>query len=163
MRLSFIILSLLFIISCSSDSKESKEQKDEHIQAIAGDSYSDNIRIPVSAYGPVDSSQMPKIEFLNPVFDFDTIYQGDVISHPFTFKNTGKSDLSIVEAKVSCGCTVAEIPEEAIKADSIGVITAEFNSENKIDNQEKNIIIISNTYPNETIITLKGFVKKRKN
>src|SRR5690606_22524075 len=40
--------------------------------------------------------------------DFGSISEGENVTYDFAFKNTGKSDLIITDAKGSCGCTVPE-------------------------------------------------------
>ena len=44
--------------------------------------------------------------------DFGTIDEGETVQTTFTFTNTGKTDLLIVDARGSCGCTVPKYPKK---------------------------------------------------
>lgn len=158
MRFFFFNFLLIFFLACN-EKADIEVPQDEIMASTAGQSFSDKVRIPISAYGPIDTSNMPKIEFDNPEYNFDTIQSGEKIEHQFSFKNVGTSDLKIIETKVSCGCTIASYSKESIKPDSSGTLSVLFNSENKKAYQEKNIIVITNSYPNESTITMKGFVR----
>jgi hypothetical protein len=102
----------------------------------------------------------PVFKFETEIHDFGTIMQGEKISYAFKFTNIGKGDLVIRAAQGSCGCTVPEFPKEPVKPGGEGVINVTFNSEGKEGQQEKTVTIISNTVPNNYIITITGMVKK---
>lgn len=108
----------------------------------------------------------PKIEFDSKSFDFDTINEGQVIEHVFTFKNTGTSDLIIRKTRSSCGCTAVTSTNEAIKPGGTGTIKAIFNSTHKRNRQIKTITIITNCPENQynrAVLRLQGFVIPKKN
>lgn len=98
------------------------------------------------------------IEFENDVYDFGSITQGEKVNHTFNFTNTGESDLVIVSAKGSCGCTVPEWPKEPIAPGQMGEIKVVFNSEGKKGKQHKRVSIVANTEPATSAVTLKGDV-----
>jgi hypothetical protein len=102
----------------------------------------------------------PIFKFETETHDFGTIMQGEKIAYAFKFKNVGKGDLVIRAAQGSCGCTVPEFPKEPVKPGGEGVINVTFNSEGKEGQQEKTVTIISNTIPNNYIITITGMVNK---
>ena len=77
-------------------------------------------------------------------------------SHVFKFTNTGESDLVIVSAKGSCGCTVPEWPKEPISPGESGDIQVIFSSEGKKGKQHKRVSIIANTEPATSVIAIKG-------
>ena len=56
-------------------------------------------------------SNAPVMTFDRTIHDFGTIQEGERVETLFTFTNTGKSDLVIVDARGSCGCTVPEYPK----------------------------------------------------
>ena len=62
-------------------------------------------RVP-GASPPVPGPQ-PKLDALNPVFDFGTALEGEMVRHVFRIRNVGKGNLVIRGVKSSCGCTVA--------------------------------------------------------
>src|ERR1035437_4646566 len=92
---------------------------------------SDLVTVSETANGPVDKSQLPVIKFTEENFDFGKIIQGEKVSHTFTFKNEGKTNLIVASAKASCGCTVAQPPKEPISPGAIGKIDVVFDSNGK--------------------------------
>ncbi len=128
----------------------------------SGGPVSELIRNPVSADLPTDTSQLARITFEEPEYDFGEVREGDIVEHTFVFKNTGKVPLSILNARSSCGCTVPDWPKDPIPPGGTGEIKARFNTEGKTNEQKKLIYITANTYPNETSVILKGRVKARK-
>ncbi len=87
----------------------------------------------------------PIIEFDKSEFDFGTINEGDVVDGEFIVANKGKTDLIITDAKASCGCTVPEWPEEAIKPGDSAKIKFSFNSRGRAGKQSKTITLQTNT------------------
>lgn len=90
-------------------------------------------------------ANMPILTLVEKEFDFGTIKEGDKVSHVYKFTNTGKSDLFVLEAKPSCGCTVPEWTKTPIKPGETGQIKIEFNSKGKKGKQEKYINLLTNT------------------
>jgi len=58
-----------------------------------------NVAVPV---GPTTTVAFNE----NGSFDFGTVTEGEIVSHTFSFTNTGSEPLIISDAKGSCGCTV---------------------------------------------------------
>jgi hypothetical protein len=101
----------------------------------------------------------PKIEIDNVNFDFDTIKTGEKVTHEYIVKNTGKSDLIIRKLAPSCGCTVANMKSQVIKAGESTSIATEFNSAGKSGSQNKTITLISNDPTNpKMILWIKGVI-----
>ncbi|MDP3556859.1 MAG: DUF1573 domain-containing protein [Bacteroidota bacterium] len=107
-----------------------------------------------SANGKNDS-KLPEIKFEEEEFDFGKITQGEIVSHAFSFKNTGKQNLIISGASGSCGCTVPHWPKEPIKAGEENKINVVFSSEGKSGIQEKTITIVTNCEPATRILKIK--------
>ncbi|MCS6980827.1 MAG: DUF1573 domain-containing protein [Flavobacteriales bacterium] len=93
------------------------------------------------------------------VYDFGEIIQGQKVRHVFRFKNVGKGDLVISDAKTSCGCTVSEYPKEPVPPGEEGEIVVEFNSEGKQGQVSKTVTLYANTVPNETELKIKGYIR----
>ena len=55
---------------------------------------------------------LPKVTLDKEMHDFGTIAEGVVVETEFIVTNTGETDLVIMDAKGSCGCTVPEPPKE---------------------------------------------------
>ena len=103
----------------------------------------------------------PRIKFEEMSFEFDTINEGEVIEHIFTFKNTGKSDLLIRKTRSSCGCTAVTTTNKPIKPGETGTIKATFNSTHKRNRQVKTITVITNCPEpqyNKVVLKLTGYV-----
>lgn len=119
---------------------------------------SDLINFSETANGKVDKSKLPVIKFTEENFDYGKIIQGEKVSHTFTFKNEGKSNLIVASAKASCGCTVAEPPKEPIAPGAVGKIDVVFDSNGKSGRVSKSISVITNCEPNTVILTIGGEV-----
>lgn len=102
---------------------------------------------------------VPVFTFEKEVHDFGTIVQGEKVAYSFKFKNTGKGDLIITDAKGSCGCTVPEWPKEPIAPGGEGKIDVVFNSEGKSGQQNKKITITANTVPSMTVLAINGVIE----
>jgi len=105
-----------------------------------------------------ESADKPEITFEETKFDFGTIKEGTKVTHAFKFKNTGKSDLIIGDAKGNCGCTVPKYPTQPIEPGETGVIDVEFNSAGKHGIQNKTVTLVTNSIPSTKILTISGEV-----
>jgi hypothetical protein len=111
-----------------------------------------------SASATGKKGDLPEIKFGEELFDFGSITQGEKVSHAFTFRNTGKSNLIITGASGSCGCTVPEFSKEPIPPDHEGRINVVFNSEGKKGQQEKTVTVVTNCEPSTRVIRIKADV-----
>jgi len=100
----------------------------------------------------------PKLSFSKIEHDFGTIKEGDIVETVFEFTNTGKSELIITSAKGSCGCTVPEWPREPILPGETGEIKVKFNSLNKPNLQQKQVILMTNTEEGKEILKIRAQV-----
>lgn len=106
----------------------------------------------------VENKNGPVMTFDVLEYNFGTIKQGEVVTHEFKFKNTGKEPLIINNAVGSCGCTVPDYPKEPIKPNGEGVIKVTFNSAGKLNIQDKTVTITYDT-DKQVILHLKGTVE----
>ena len=116
----------------------------------------DLVNNPNSASGKGDLSELPAFQFNTEEHDFGRISDGEKVSYTFKFKNSGKSDLIISDAKATCGCTVADYPKTPIKPGAESGITVTFNSEGKKGIQNKSVTLVANTQPNTKVLTIKA-------
>jgi hypothetical protein len=137
-----IVIAFFIVSLCSCNHKE-----DSSIG-------SDIVNNTESANGKTDS-KLPEIKFEEEEFDFGKITQGEIVSHAFKFKNTGKSNLIISGASGSCGCTVPEWPKEPVMAGQENKINVVFSSEGKSGLQEKTVTIVTNCEPATRILKIK--------
>lgn len=117
---------------------------------------SDDINNPNSGSGKVDLSELPVFEFNEEVHDFGKLGQGEKVTYTFKFKNSGKKDLVIFDAKATCGCTVADFPKTPVKPGQEEGIAVTFSTETKKGIQNKTITLIANTQPNTKVLTIKA-------
>ena len=151
LKFYFLFLTLVFsLYSCVDDSKT---KEDDSLNVI--------LRSPINPDGSVDSTVLPIIALESPVWEFDTILQGEIVSHDYVFKNVGQGDLLISDVHTSCGCTITEYEKKAIKPGMDSKLSIKFDSKDKYGKQDKSITIYSNTYPNKTILNFTGFVKTK--
>lgn len=156
-RWMFLIFCTVFLFACnestetSADNSAVKEMEKEDIANI--------IRNPVSAEEEIDPDFVPKITFKKVLHDFGEMKEGDKKEYTFEFTNTGEVPLLISDARSTCGCTVPKFTRDYVKPGESGKIDIAFDSHNLIGAQTKPITIIANTYPRETVIHIKGFVK----
>jgi Protein of unknown function (DUF1573) len=90
-------------------------------------------------------------------FDFGKIKQGVPVTHEFTFTNTGKSPLIIVNAQPSCGCTTPDWTKTPVPPGGSGFIKATFNAA-VAGPFNKTITVTANTKEGSTYLTIKGEV-----
>ena len=70
-----------------------------------------------------EETKGPRLTLVEPLKDFGTVAKGDKLEWAFQVKNTGTSDLEIIAAKPTCGCTVADF-DKIIKPGQVGKVTA---------------------------------------
>lgn len=69
----------------------------------------------------------------------------------FVFTNTGEADLYIHQAFASCGCTVPQVPEEAIKPGDSDTIFVTYDGRRKAPGNIRKSITIHNNSKDEMI------------
>jgi len=113
---------------------------------------------------PKDTSQYTKITWLDSTTrDFGSIPEGQKLEVTYRFLNGGSKPLIIARVQPSCGCTVAEQPDEPIMPGKEGVIKASFNSEGRIGINHKKIYVIANTIGSQSNeIEFSVLVQKKK-
>ncbi|OFX41443.1 MAG: hypothetical protein A2X08_02125 [Bacteroidetes bacterium GWA2_32_17] len=135
--MKFVSLIVVFTISllfaCSSNNNEVS---------------TDLINNPLSASNSTNTSMLPKFKWNEQVHDFGVIIQGEKVSHSFTFKNIGKSNLIISSVHASCGCTVPKYDTEPVLPGKTGKVEVVFDSSDRSGIQNKTVTVLSNTQPN---------------
>ena len=147
--LGIVVLSGMLITSCKNGANQNSDKSLS----------SDVVKNPNTANGDNDTSSLPKFKFEEEIHDFGRIEEGEKVSYTFKFKNVGKSDLVISDARGSCGCTIADYPKTPISPNGNGVINVSFNSEGKKGFVSKNVTITANTQPNTKVLVIKAQVK----
>lgn len=151
--------------ACQDSATTTTEKSIQEIPAAVAKktSNADIIRNPVSANEPLDTVNVAKIEFEETEYDFGVAMEGAFVEHVYKFTNTGKVPLVISDARSTCGCTVPKWSKEPIAPGESGEMEVKFNTTRKLNNQKKPITITANTYPSQTKIWIKGYVKPSNN
>lgn len=110
-------------------------------------------------------SQIPKttLEVDKRYHDFGKIKEdGGKVRAVFTFKNTGTTNLLILNAEPSCGCTVGEWTKDSIAPGETGIVTAIFDPKNMMGIIDKTLGIYTNAkYAKVVVLELRGEVIPR--
>ncbi|HKK89488.1 MAG TPA: DUF1573 domain-containing protein [Saprospiraceae bacterium] len=157
---SFLLLLIALLAAACTQKQEERQIKVKTLED--GQDLSEIISSPLDKEGKLDTVHVAKMNFETSSYYFGEVREGDTIEHVFHFVNTGKSPLSIKNAQTSCGCTVPTWPEYMVAPGASDSISVVFDTKNKTGYQNKAITIIGNTYPNKTIVYLKGKVIGKK-
>ncbi len=96
---------------------------------------------------------------INEVFDAGKVIKGEKINAEFTVKNTGDYPLVISGVVPSCGCTVADKPEDPILPGEKAIITAYVNTDQTSAGAiSKTITITANTEPSSKPVKVTAMV-----
>ncbi|AEA42959.1 DUF1573 domain-containing protein [Fluviicola taffensis] len=90
-------------------------------------------------------------------FTFPKTKEGPVITHDFVITNTGTDELVISDYKVSCPCTKVILPAPILPGDT-GIIQVNFETKGKYYEQDRSIILITNTKKGTEKVRFKVFV-----
>ena len=142
--LSVILLALCFFTACNNNSGE-------------GNLSTDLVTSPKSATQPSD--KQPILTFDKTEHDFGTILQGERVTYTFHFTNTGNMPLIVSNVKTSCGCTIGDFSPAPVEPGKQGTIKATYDSKGHHGFQTRTLTVFANTNPNQTTLTLKGYVK----
>lgn len=106
-----------------------------------------------------NASSNTAIVFEQSEFDFGLAVAGDTIRHAFGFKNSGTDTLFIYNVKTSCDCLFASSTHDFVMPGQGSSIRILYNTADKTGPQDRDIYITSNTFPPETKLKLKGYIK----
>ena len=115
MKFIYILFFVALATACTTDpSKKAKANDGAAVETVAS------------------ASDAPVMTFDKLSHDFGTIDEGEVVETVFTFTNTGSSDLIILNARGSCGCTVPDYPkDQPIAPGDSAKGSGKFDSSNK--------------------------------
>jgi Protein of unknown function (DUF1573) len=106
------------------------------------------------------SQAQASFSFEQTAHDFGAVKPGtDTLWYDFVFVNKGTDPLEISSVKTSCDCTLAQWPKTPIQPNKKATIKGGFKIEGKTGSFDKSIIIIANTSPATTFLTITGEIK----
>ena len=65
----------------------------------------------------------------------------------YPFENTGKEPVEIIKITPSCGCLASRMEKKHFAPGETGVLSVEFNLENRVGSQHKSIKVVSSAKP----------------
>ncbi len=92
----------------------------------------------------------PVISFREAVYDAGETWEGESISHIFTFTNIGDAELKISRVRTTCGCTASNLSSDTIAPGESGEIRATFNTRGYRGRTTQPVFIHSNDRQNPT-------------
>lgn len=107
-------------------------------------------------------TKFPIMKFEKLDHDFGVINEGDRVETIFKFKNEGDSELLIINAEGSCGCTIPEYPKTPIKPGETAEMKVSFDSNGKPGQQQKTVTVTTNTAAGTEKINIKATVTPKK-
>ncbi len=93
---------------------------------------------------PITSTPASSLRIDQPVYNFGTVTQGKMVTHDFTFTNTGPDKLVITHVQTTCSCTVAMVSSKEFLPGASGKIRVTFDSKGYLGNVTKTITVIDN-------------------
>jgi hypothetical protein len=136
----FFVVVCIVIASCSGNPKEKNIDQTEK---------------------QVVQNGKPEIKFDTLFYDFGNIIEGEKVAVTFRFKNIGTSELLILDAFSTCGCTVPDFSKEPVLPGNDGKIEVVFDSSNRSGLQNKTVTLKTNTLLGETTLWIKANVKSK--
>lgn len=136
-KVTFIGLILAVIVSCGNTGNT-----EERVTDTAAD----------------DASDKGKIEFVEAVFDFGQVTEGEVVEHVYTYTNTGTAPVILSQVTASCGCTTPSYTKTPVRPGGSGEVKISFDSNGQVGQQQKIVTIVSNADNRVATVQLKGEV-----
>lgn len=127
------IAVILILIGCNDSDPKSTAETTTVVPAKPVDADSD-----VANYTTIEWLDSTRQEL-------GKIKEGQTPEISWKFKNTGDKPLVVLNAQGTCGCTIAEKPEQPVAPGEEGVIKAKFSSEGRLGVNEKQVIVTTNT------------------
>ena len=147
---SFVICCSIVFFACSENTTKQTDQ-----EVTPGKLSTDLVHNPGSLQEDTNTSlDVAIMTFTDTLHDFGRIKEGEIVQYDFNFKNTGKRNLIINDAKGSCGCTIPKYPTEPIQAGAQNVIHVTFDSKGKKGYNEKGVVVITNGKPSVSNLTI---------
>jgi hypothetical protein len=155
----FLAVGFGLIVACKNENSAVRDEARAAIEGTTPATTDPAAADPNAVNATVPSGPTTTMQFMEEVYNFGTIKQGEVVSHTFKFKNTGSEPLIITDAKATCGCTVPKKPNEPIAPGETGEIVVEFNSAGKTGAQTKQVTVTANTNPPQSFIRIEAEIK----
>lgn len=120
------------------------------------------ILITTTAAGMAQDSAGSALRFDSLTIDYGTIDEdGGMVTKYIEATNSGNASVTILDVVVSCGCTHAEYPRDAIQPGEKVSIGITFDPRDRPGRFEREALIVTSDSDNHTLIYIKGRVTPR--
>lgn len=117
------------------------------------------ISAPISLYAKNKKNGNPQIVFAEYNHDFGNVPEnGGLVSHTFTFTNTGNDNLIIIDATATCGCTRPEYPKNPIAPGKQGKVKVTYNPAGRPGAIDRTVTVRTNGSPKKVRLKINGNV-----
>ncbi len=103
-------------------------------------------------------SQEAVFSISEPVFKFPKTNEGVVLEHTFVYTNKGNVPLIINDFSVACTCTKVIYSKDPVLPGKTGTVKIIFDTEDKYDYQDREILLSVNTKKKIVKLRFKVFV-----
>lgn len=98
----------------------------------------------VSSPGNRSDTGTAAISFKEYEHNFGKVAEGEKIGYVFTFENKGTTDLVVIAANTSCGCTIPKFSKNPVAPGGSGSIEVIFDTSGRSGIQTKTVSVHSN-------------------
>ncbi|MCP9237226.1 DUF1573 domain-containing protein [Lewinella sp. JB7] len=157
-KLSLLAVTVMAFgtFSCQQGNDEVRDAARQDIETVAP--ANPNAAAPGQPSVATPAGPTTSLDFTEDAFNFGTVTEGEIITHTYSFTNTGNEPLIVSDARGTCGCTVPSKPTAPIAPGETGEITVRFDTRNKVGERQQKVTVTANTTPPQTIISLDGTV-----
>ena len=151
--ISFLIITFFFF--CDAPNASSQNSANSANGANAGKVVKISAKTLAKKHANIKTA---RIKFAVDKLDFGTVKEDSIVEKKFEFTNVGNSDLMVISARGSCGCTVPTAPIEPIAPGGKGTILVKYTAKNKVGPQKPEITVVTNGTPSIVKVHLEGWV-----
>jgi hypothetical protein len=110
--------------------------------------------------GSATTGGRPKIQLIDPNFNFGTVTNGVPVTHTFKIRNAGNGNLIIGAVNTSCGCTAAKPTKTTVAPGEESEVKVTFDTRFDKGPATRTITVLNNDPKNpQAELTMKGDVK----
>ncbi len=152
-RIPFFCAGLALMVACTSGNNTEQQTEEIPLEEMGEQPIGQTVI-------PEADSTAAILELEADSYDFGEIKEGEKVEHEFRFTNTGNSPLILTNVQASCGCTTPEYSKTPIAPGEQGLVKVVFNSAGQPGKQHKIVTVTSNALSTNTLLHLRGEVKK---
>ena len=128
-KIIYGLLATSLISACANNDKKANAQHDSLVKKAVA-----------------DTSNFTTIQWLDTMFNFGTVKQGEKVSLKYRCLNTGTKPLVLTNVRPGCGCTIADYSKEAILPGKEGWVATSFDSKKFCGEVHKSVLATSNSH-----------------